>query len=192
VGHPDDDGTAERVVRPPPQRGQFVAKLVVGGPDVVEELDFHHRLEPPRRKPDGAAHDVGLGERGIVHAIAAELALEPPRHLEHPALPLHLVEVLLAAHVGHVLAEQEDPRVRRHIVPEAGSTSGEYTYSSAVSGRGWGDASAMSAASWTSSSTRRRSASSSASVASPSATSRAGKVRRGSRRASCSRSLGGL
>src|SRR2546426_12671820 len=66
----------EGVAGAPPQSGELVAELMVGGPDVVEELDLHHGLQAASREADGAAHDVRLGERGIVNPIAPELSLE--------------------------------------------------------------------------------------------------------------------
>src|SRR2546426_11578554 len=91
----------EGVAGAPPQSGQLVAELMVGGPDVVEELDLHHGLQAASREADGPAHDVRLGERGIVNPIAPELSLEPPRDLEDTALALDVLQMLLAAHVGH-------------------------------------------------------------------------------------------
>jgi len=83
-----------------------------------------------------------------------------------------VVQVLLATGVRHVLAEHHDARITRHFILHAGVQQvhhrggiaseprvvlrvelfgrgidvGEYTYSRAVSGSGWGEASAMSAA----------------------------------------------
>ena len=91
------DGGAERVARAPAQRGELASQLMVGGPDVVEELDLDDRLQPPRRESDRAAHDARLSERRVVHSLASEMALESPGDLEHPTLPLHLGEMLLAA-----------------------------------------------------------------------------------------------
>src|SRR2546429_6591 len=75
VGHSNDRGTAEGVVRAPAQRRQLVAELMIRGPDVIEELDLHDGLQAAGREPDGPAHDVRLGERRVVHAVAPELAL---------------------------------------------------------------------------------------------------------------------
>ena len=106
----------EQVVGAPAHGRQLVAQLHVRGPDVVEELDLDHRLEAAMRQPNCAPHDVRLGERRVVHARTAKLRLQAVRRLEHAALPLHLAEVLLARHVGHVLAEDEDARVAPHLV----------------------------------------------------------------------------
>ena len=99
---------------------QLVADLHVGRPDVVEELDLDHRLDAASRQADRAADDVGLGERRVVDPVAAELLLQSPGDLEDAALALHLAEVLLAAGVGHVLAEDDDARIARHLVLQAG------------------------------------------------------------------------
>src|SRR3989442_6025953 len=115
------DGTAERVARAPAQRGQLVAELVVGGPDVVEELDFDDGLQAPRGEPDRPTHDVGFRERRVVHPVAPELALQPPGDLEHAALPLHLAEALLAARVGPLLAADDDPRIAWPLGLQAGA-----------------------------------------------------------------------
>ena len=92
---------------------------MVSGPDVIKELNLDDRLQAPRGQPDGAAHDVRLGEGRVVDPIAPELPLQAPRDLEHPALPLHLLEILLPARVGHVLAVHENAWVPRHLVFEA-------------------------------------------------------------------------
>src|SRR5258705_18866 len=119
VGHAHDDRGAEGVARTPANGRELIAELVIGRPDVVEELDFHDGLEAPGREPDGSTNDVGFGQGGVVHAVAAELALQPPRHLEDAALALHFLQVLHAADVGDVLAEDEDPRIARHLVLHA-------------------------------------------------------------------------
>src|SRR5207245_8566846 len=88
-----DGGGAERVVGTPAHRGELVTKLVIGGPDVVEELDLDDRLEPACGEPDRPTHDVGLGQGRVVDALAAELPLQAPRDLENAALALHVLEV---------------------------------------------------------------------------------------------------
>src|SRR3989475_5505834 len=112
--------SSDLVAGAPPQSGELVAELMVGGPDVVEELDLHHGLQAASREADGAAHDVRLGERGIVNPIAPELSLEPPRDLEDTALALDVLQMLLAAHVGHVLAEHHDASIPPHPLLQAG------------------------------------------------------------------------
>ena len=93
-GHADDHRAGEGVVRAPAQLGQFIANLHHGRPDVVEELNFHHRLQPARGHADGAAHDAGLRQRGVVAARAAKVPLQAVRDFEDSALAFHLGESL--------------------------------------------------------------------------------------------------
>jgi hypothetical protein len=68
---------------------------------------------------DRTTDDVCLGEGRVVYPLAAEGALQPPGHLEYAALPFDVTQVLLPAAVGHVLPENHDPGVPRHLVPKA-------------------------------------------------------------------------
>ena len=52
--------------------------------------------------------------------VRAELALQVVGDLEDAALALDRGQALLAAAVGHVLAEDDDRRVARHLVVQAG------------------------------------------------------------------------
>src|SRR5438093_8351182 len=61
--------------------------MLVIGSDVNKELNHDDRLQAPRGQPDGAAHDVRLGEGRVVDPIAPELPLQAPRDLEHPPFP---------------------------------------------------------------------------------------------------------
>ena len=56
--------------------------------------------------PIGGADDAGLGERGVVHAVGAELVGEPVGGAED------------AAELADVLAEHDDARVAAHLGPE--------------------------------------------------------------------------
>src|SRR2546423_1679631 len=77
----DHHGTGERVVRAVPQHRHLIPQLHHRGPDVVEELDLDHRFDPARRHADGAADDVGFGERRVEDAGAAEGPLQAVRYL---------------------------------------------------------------------------------------------------------------
>ncbi len=98
--------------------GELVAHLVHGGPDVVEELDLDDGLEAADGHADGAADDVGLGERRVPDAVGAELGLQAGGELEDAALALDLAgaEGLVAGGVGDVFAEDDDARVAAHLV----------------------------------------------------------------------------
>ena len=64
---------------------------------------------------DAAADDVGLRQRRVVAAGLTEVALEPVGGAEHAALALELGQQRLAG-VGHVLAEDADALVGRHLL----------------------------------------------------------------------------
>ena len=133
-GRADHQRARERVVRPVPQHGQLVADLHHRRPDVVEELDLDHRLQPADGHAHRPADDVGLGQRRVEHALAPEGALQPQGGLEHAALALHLGQRLGAAAVGHVFAEHEDARVAGHLVRE-GAVDGRHHRDRRVFGR---------------------------------------------------------
>ena len=116
--HADDDRAREGVVRAVPQHRHLVADLHHRRPDVVEELNLDDRLEPTRRQAYGATDDVGLGERGVVDAVVAELALQAVGHLEDATLAGHQRLRLRFTAIGDVLAEDQDARVARHLVSE--------------------------------------------------------------------------
>ncbi len=59
----DDDRRFEVSRGAPTHVTQFVAELHHSGPDVIEELNFGHGLQPAHSHADGAADDVGFGER---------------------------------------------------------------------------------------------------------------------------------
>ena len=87
-------------------------------PDVVEELNLNDRLHAAHGLTHSAADNVCFGQRRIEDAVAAELGLQPGRQLEDAALALHqsFTQILLAAAVGHVLAEDDDARIAPHLV----------------------------------------------------------------------------
>ncbi len=113
-------GAGPRAVGAPAHQRQFIADLVHGGPDVIEELNLDHRLHAARRVADGAAHDVGLGQRRVEDALGAELGLQAGGELEDAALALDLGERVFAAGVGHVFAVDDDARIAAHLVVQAG------------------------------------------------------------------------
>jgi hypothetical protein len=116
--HAHDHRAAPVVVRPVPHHRHLVAELHVAGPDIVEELDLDDRLDAAQRHADGAADDVRLGKRRVEDALASVQLLEPVRHFEDASLAGHLRERALAARIRHVLAEDDDARVARHLVAQ--------------------------------------------------------------------------
>src|SRR2546426_8332994 len=75
VGDAHHHRAREGVAGAPPQSGELVAELMVGGPDVVEELDLHHGLQAASREADGAAHDVRLGDRKSTRLNSSHLVI---------------------------------------------------------------------------------------------------------------------
>ena len=118
--HADHHRTRPVVARPVAHHRHLVANLHEGRPDVVEELDLDDRLQPAQRHADAAADDVRFGQRRVEDAVAAELPLQAVGDLEHAALAGDGGERLLAAGVGHVLAEDDDARIARHLVAQRG------------------------------------------------------------------------
>ena len=119
-GHANHDRAGPLAVGAPAQDGELVVNLVHGRPDVIEELNFDDRLHAAHGVADGAADDVGLGQRRVEDALGAELGLQAGGELEDAALAFDLGERLFAAGVGHVFAEDDDARVAAHLVVQAG------------------------------------------------------------------------
>src|SRR3954464_5826415 len=107
-GHAKNRRALEAAIAPPAQHAQLVANLHHGRPDVVEELNFGDRLETSGGHANGAAHNAGFGERSIENTVMAILSLQAGGGFEDAALPFHVLEILVAAGVGDVLAENGD------------------------------------------------------------------------------------
>ena len=119
--HADHRGAGEAAVGAPAQGGQFVANLHHGRPDVIEELNLGHRLQPARGHADGAAHDGGFGQRRVEAALARRTRVcSPAVTLKTPPLPFTSREVFLAAAIGHVLAEHQDVGIAPHLLAQRG------------------------------------------------------------------------
>ena len=126
--HANDHRARPPVARSVPHHGQLVAHLHHRRPDVVEELDFHHRLQMPRGHPDRAADDARFGKRRIEHPIVSEPPLQAVRHLEDAALARHERRRGLPAHIRDVFPEHDDARVARHLVGERPVDGGDHRF----------------------------------------------------------------
>src|SRR5580704_2356002 len=115
-------GRRKSVVRTPADQWQFIAQLHHSRPDVVEELNLHHRLQPTRGHTGSAAYNVCLGQRRVEDAIGTKFALQARGQLEYAALALDqfLLEILVAAAVGNVLAKHHDTLVAGHLIAQSG------------------------------------------------------------------------
>ena len=107
------------VARTPAHHRQLIANLVHRGPDVIEELNLNHRLQPARRHADRAADNIRFGERRIENARAAKLSLQVGSDFENAAFAFHLLEILFARTVRHVFAKHDDARIARHLRVQA-------------------------------------------------------------------------
>ncbi len=111
-------GARPGVPRSIPHHRHLVADLHHRRPDVVEELNLHHRLELPRRHPDRAPDDAGFGEGGVEHSVVAVKPLQAVRQLEHPALAFDDRQRRGLTGIRDVLPEDDDARLARHFVLE--------------------------------------------------------------------------
>src|SRR5699024_12599872 len=82
--------------------------LVVGGVDEAVELDLDHGPVAAHGQAHGGAHDPGLRERRVHHALAADPGVQPVGDAED------------AAEGADVLAHQQHAVVRRHRVAQTG------------------------------------------------------------------------
>ena len=83
--------------------------------DEVRELDLGDRAQAVDGRTDRGADDHRLGERGVDHAIVAELAPQAVRGEEHAALLADVLaqddDGLVAPHLlGHAVADRLDER----------------------------------------------------------------------------------
>ena len=73
----------------------------------VGELHLGHGRMPFTAAPMASARDKRLGQRGVDHAVGAELLEEAVSHAEHTAAR------------AHVLAEDEHALVALHLLAQA-------------------------------------------------------------------------
>ena len=85
VGHADDDGHRHRAVVAHRLAGELRGDLVERREDEAVELDLDDGPVAAHREADRRADDAGLGERGVEHALVAELGLQALGHAEHAA-----------------------------------------------------------------------------------------------------------
>src|SRR4029077_9650228 len=83
-GHSYHAWGRESIVRAPADQRQLIAQLHHGRPDVIEKLDFDHRLESASSHPRGTSDYVGLGQRRVKYAIRAESKVQSFGQIETP------------------------------------------------------------------------------------------------------------
>src|SRR5438477_12601770 len=87
-----DHRAGEGSVAAPSDRRRFRAKLLHGGPDVVEELDLRARPQPSERLADRTPDDVRFGQGCVEAPGLTEVALQSGCDAEHATLAGHRVE----------------------------------------------------------------------------------------------------
>ena len=99
IGGADGQGRGELAGGAVAQLGRLRHDLVIGGIDVVGELDLHHRPQAIGPHADGGPDNAAFRDRRIEAAGQAVLLLQTVRHPEHPA------------EIAHVLAQDQHLRV---------------------------------------------------------------------------------
>src|SRR5689334_17516084 len=121
-GNTNDSGTGESTIRAPANDRQFVAHLMEGWPDIVEELNFDDRLQASRGDASRAPDDRRFCKRRVVDTLRAEFALQARSQFEDTALAFDqlLAQVLLTAAIGNIFAEHHDALIALHLIAQAG------------------------------------------------------------------------
>src|ERR1019366_9292848 len=96
----------------PMQLAGDVDQLIESAGDEVGELHLADRTHADDRRADGAADDRLLGDRGVEHAVDAELLLQARRDLERPA---ECADVLAEQQNAVVFAQRDAQGVRDRI-----------------------------------------------------------------------------
>ena len=117
VCHAHHNRRLESAVATPANERQLVTDLMIGGPNIVEELNLHDWLDPACGESYCTPNDVRFRQRRIVNALGAELLLQTPCDFEDSTLAPHLVDVLLAGNIGDILPKHDNARVPQHLIP---------------------------------------------------------------------------
>src|SRR6266700_6332552 len=120
--NPNYTGSRESIIGTPANQRKLVAQLHHRRPDIVEELNLNYRLQPARCHSSRSTDDRCLGKRRVEYPVGAEIALQAKRQLEHAAFAFDhlLLQILLAAAIGHVLPEDHDALVSLHLIAQRG------------------------------------------------------------------------
>ena len=105
--------------------GNLVGDVVEADREEVREHDLGDRLQAGHRRAHGRAQDRLLGDRRVAHAQGPELLEQADGRLEH------------AARLGHVLAEEHDVGIARHLLRDAardGVAIGQFRHAAASVG----------------------------------------------------------
>ena len=113
VGHPQGERTGDLATEHVPALGDLIGDLVHGAGHEVGEVHVHHREKAGHRGAQGGAHDGGLGDRRVEHALRPELLRQPFGHAEGHAEHDVLADAVHARVASHLLAEREVERLAK-------------------------------------------------------------------------------
>src|SRR4051812_7814605 len=118
-GYANDAWRREISIGAPAHNRKLVAQLHHCRPDVIEELDFSHGLQPAYCHADRAACDAGFGNWRIKNSVGSEIALQSRGQLKDTALSLdHLLpQILFTAAIGNIFTKNHDALITLHFVP---------------------------------------------------------------------------
>ena len=102
-GHSDHHRAGELPGRAIAHPRRFLGDLVIGGKDVIGELDFHARPQAIGRHADRDPHDAAFGNRRVKAAGLAVFRLQPLGAAED------------AAEIADILAKDHDLGVLAHL-----------------------------------------------------------------------------
>ena len=103
----DDQGHGVLAVGAVVHARRFAHHLVEGREDEVGELYLHHRAHAVHGRPDGHAHNAGLGQWGVDDSARAELLNQAFGDPEHAAVE------------ANILTDEEHAGVRLKFFAEA-------------------------------------------------------------------------
>src|SRR3989344_4753845 len=106
VGRADDHGAGIGAAASRPYADRVAQNLVEGRVHEPGKLYLGHRAHAVDGQPDRGADDAELCQRGVAHALRAELPDEAVRCAEHAAVK------------AHVLAEDHDLLVALHLLAQ--------------------------------------------------------------------------
>ena len=117
-GYANHHRTGKTVVRAPAEIRKLAADLHHGRPDVIEELNLDHRLQPPHSHAKSAADDARFGNRRVETTLGTEFALQAGGGFEDAPFALHRGQMLFTAAIGDVLAEHDHVGIPAHLFGE--------------------------------------------------------------------------
>ena len=114
-----DEGHLDLAAEHVAHLGGVVEKLVHADADEVHEHQLGDGAHAGGGGADGGADEGGFGERGVQHALVAELLDQAARGAERAAPGVNDAQVLAAGAAGDLLAHDDDGFVAAHLLGES-------------------------------------------------------------------------